>query len=119
MFVAALIVLAVPYFWDKDYNTGKILDGWMTCDETSPSTCFIEALICVPRPTTARSEVRTAMAGNNSESSMEANTSQDGQGAAAEVFDNYRSLRDSNSHDLCCKNVVPPFRFKAGGWELI
>ena len=101
--VASLIVLAVLYFWDKDYNNGKILDGWMTCDETSPSTCFIEALICVPRPTTARSEVRTAMAGNNSESSMEANTSQDGQGAAAEVFDNYRSLRDSNSHDLCCK----------------
>ena len=53
--------------------------GWMTCDETSLSTWFIEALICVPQPTTAGSEVRTAMAGNNSESSMEANTSQDGQ----------------------------------------
>ena len=32
------------------------------------------------------------MAANNSESSMEANSSQDGQGTAGEVFDNYRSL---------------------------
>jgi len=27
MFVASLIVLAVLYFWDKDYNNGKMLDG--------------------------------------------------------------------------------------------
>ena len=26
-FVASLIVLAVLYFWDKDYNNGKLLDG--------------------------------------------------------------------------------------------
>ena len=26
-FVASLIVLAVLYFWDKDYNNGKMLDG--------------------------------------------------------------------------------------------
>jgi hypothetical protein len=25
--VAALIVLAVLYFWDKDYNNGKMPDG--------------------------------------------------------------------------------------------
>jgi hypothetical protein len=25
--VAALIVLATLYFWDKDYNNGKLLDG--------------------------------------------------------------------------------------------
>jgi hypothetical protein len=73
---------------------------------------------CVPRPTTAGSEVKTAMTGNNSESSMEANTSQDGQGAAAEVFDNYRSLRDSNLMIFVAKNVGPPFRFKAGSLEL-
>jgi hypothetical protein len=30
------------------------------------------------------------MAGNNGESSMEADTSQDGEGAAGELFDNYR-----------------------------
>jgi hypothetical protein len=27
MFVASLIVLAALYFWDKDYNNGKLLDG--------------------------------------------------------------------------------------------
>jgi hypothetical protein len=27
MFVASLIVLAVLYFWDKDYNNGRLLDG--------------------------------------------------------------------------------------------
>jgi hypothetical protein len=26
-FVAALIVLTVLYFWDKNYNNGKLLDG--------------------------------------------------------------------------------------------
>jgi hypothetical protein len=26
-FVASLIVLSVLYFWDKDYNNGKPLDG--------------------------------------------------------------------------------------------
>jgi hypothetical protein len=25
--VASLIVLAVLYFWDKDYNNGRFLDG--------------------------------------------------------------------------------------------
>lgn len=25
--VASLIVLSVLYFWDKDYNNGKLLDG--------------------------------------------------------------------------------------------
>ena len=27
IFVASLIVLAVLYFWDKDYNNGKLLIG--------------------------------------------------------------------------------------------
>jgi hypothetical protein len=27
LFVASLIVLSVLYFWDKDYNNGKLLDG--------------------------------------------------------------------------------------------
>jgi hypothetical protein len=26
-FVASLIVLSVLYFWDKDYNNGKLLNG--------------------------------------------------------------------------------------------
>jgi hypothetical protein len=25
--IASLAVLAVLYFWDKDYNNGKLLDG--------------------------------------------------------------------------------------------
>ena len=25
--VASLIVLAAVYFWDKDYNNGRLLDG--------------------------------------------------------------------------------------------
>jgi hypothetical protein len=27
IFVPALIVLAVLYFWDADYNSGRLLDG--------------------------------------------------------------------------------------------
>jgi hypothetical protein len=27
VFVASLIVVSVLYFWDKDYNNGKLLDG--------------------------------------------------------------------------------------------
>jgi hypothetical protein len=27
IFVASAIVLAALYFWDKDYNNGKLLDG--------------------------------------------------------------------------------------------
>ena len=33
-------------------------------------------------------------------------------------FDSYRSLIDSNLMIFVAKDVVPPFRFKAGGWEL-
>jgi hypothetical protein len=38
--------------------------------------------------------------------------------ASSDRFDHYRSLADSNLMILVAKNVVPPFRFKAGGWEL-
>jgi hypothetical protein len=27
VFVASLIVVSVLYFWDKDYNNAKLLDG--------------------------------------------------------------------------------------------
>lgn len=33
-------------------------------------------------------------------------------------FDSYRSLADSNIRIVVAKGTVPPFRFKAGGWEL-
>jgi hypothetical protein len=26
-FVASLIIISVLYFWDKDYNNGKLFDG--------------------------------------------------------------------------------------------
>ena len=28
VFVASLIVLLVLYFWDRDYNNGKLMDGF-------------------------------------------------------------------------------------------
>ena len=34
-------------------------------------------------------------------------------------YDKYRSVADSNIVILVPKDVVPPFRFKAGGWELL
>jgi hypothetical protein len=34
-------------------------------------------------------------------------------------FDRYRSLIDPAVMILVAKDVVPPFRFKAGGWELL
>jgi hypothetical protein len=27
IFVASILVLTVLYFWDKDYNNGKLVDG--------------------------------------------------------------------------------------------
>jgi len=33
-------------------------------------------------------------------------------------FDSYRSLADPNIRIIVARDVVPPFRFKAGGWEL-
>jgi hypothetical protein len=33
-------------------------------------------------------------------------------------YDNYRSLHNSNLFIFVPHDVVPPFRFKAGGWEL-
>jgi len=35
------------------------------------------------------------------------------------VFDSYRSLIDPNLMIFVKKDIVPPFRFKAGGWELV
>jgi hypothetical protein len=35
------------------------------------------------------------------------------------LFDCYRSVADSNLMIFVAKDVVPPFRFKAGGWEFL
>lgn len=42
----------------------------------------------------------------------------DSQPASSGGFDSYRSVSDPNLMIIVAKEVVPPFRFKAGGWEL-
>jgi hypothetical protein len=37
----------------------------------------------------------------------------------ASEFDRYRSLADPTVTIFVPRDVVPPFRFKAGGWELL
>ena len=49
---------------------------------------------------------------------MGADSSQESQ-PEAPGFDSYRSLADSKLMIIVAKDVVPPFRFKAGGWELL
>jgi hypothetical protein len=49
----------------------------------------------------------------------EADGSPESQPALSAGFDRYRSLADPNLMIFVAKDVVPPFRFKAGGWELI
>jgi hypothetical protein len=50
-------------------------------------------------------------------SSTKANSSQPA--ALSAGYDNYRSLGDSNLLIFVAHDVVPPFRFRAGGWELL
>jgi hypothetical protein len=57
------------------------------------------------------------MAEDNSEPSRGADGDQESQPASGAGFDSYRSLADSNLRIIVAKDVVPPFRFKAGGWE--
>jgi hypothetical protein len=44
---------------------------------------------------------------------------EEGEQASPTKFDHYRSLADPNLIIFVAKDVVPPFRFKAGGWELL
>jgi hypothetical protein len=37
----------------------------------------------------------------------------------ADVYDYYRSVRDPSLMIFVVTDAVPPFRFKAGGWELL
>jgi len=57
------------------------------------------------------------MAEDSSEPSTGSDGRQDSQPAPSAGFDSYRSLLDSNLMIIVAKDVVPPFRFKAGGWE--
>jgi hypothetical protein len=49
----------------------------------------------------------------------EADPSRDSEPSLDAGFDNYRSLANPNIRIIVAKDVVPPFRFKAGGWELL
>ena len=50
---------------------------------------------------------------------LESEDIQETQPASGVGFDSYRSLADSNIRIIVAKDIVPPFRFKAGGWELL
>jgi hypothetical protein len=58
------------------------------------------------------------MAIDSSEPATGADVGQESQPAPSAGFDSYRSLAYSNVRIVVAKDVVPPFRFKAGGWEL-
>jgi hypothetical protein len=59
------------------------------------------------------------MAENSNQPSTEADDSQGSQPESTAGFDSYRSLVDPNLRIVVAKDVVPPFRFKAGGWEFL
>jgi hypothetical protein len=54
-----------------------------------------------------------------SEPSEGANDSQTRQPELDAGFDSYQSLADPNIRIVVPNDAVPPFRFKAGGWELL
>ena len=58
------------------------------------------------------------MAEDNSEPSTEADGNRESQPELSAGFDSYRSASDPNLMIIVAKEVVPPFRFKAGGWKL-
>ena len=55
----------------------------------------------------------------NSHQPAEADGNQQSQRELSAGYDSYRSLADSNLLIFVPKHSVPPFRFKAGGWELV
>ena len=59
------------------------------------------------------------MTEDNSEQTAKANGSRENRPALKAGYDSYRSLADSNLIVVVPNGVVPPFRFKAGGWELL
>jgi hypothetical protein len=49
----------------------------------------------------------------------EADRSQENEPVIDVGFDSYQSMANSNIRIIVEKDVVPPFRFKAGGWEFL
>jgi len=58
------------------------------------------------------------MASDNSKPWTDADGHQESQPVSSAGFDSYRSLAYSDVRIIVAKDVAPPFRFKAGGWEL-
>jgi hypothetical protein len=56
---------------------------------------------------------------DSNERSPESGGAQESQPASSAAFDSFQSLADPNIRIIVAKDVVPPFRFKAGGWELL
>jgi hypothetical protein len=55
----------------------------------------------------------------NRQHTAEVDGRQESQPEVSVGYDSYRSLADSNFIIVVPKNTVPPFRLKAGGWELL
>jgi hypothetical protein len=64
-------------------------------------------------------EAEDEVAEDNNKPSTEADDSQEGSPELSAGFDRYRSMVDPNLMIFVVKDVVPPFRFKAGGWEFL
>jgi hypothetical protein len=56
---------------------------------------------------------------DENEQPLDADGSQESQPEFSAGYDSYRSVADSNLVIFVPKHTVPPFRFKAGGWELL
>jgi hypothetical protein len=59
------------------------------------------------------------MAENDDDPSIEAQNSAQDEQASSTTFDLYGSLADPSLRIFVANDAVPPFRFKAGGWELL
>jgi hypothetical protein len=59
------------------------------------------------------------MAENDDDPSIEAQNSAQDEQASSTTFDHYGSLADPSIRIFVANDAVPPFRFKAGGWELL
>jgi hypothetical protein len=56
---------------------------------------------------------------DDSDLTIEALNSSRGDAGPSDAFDNYRSVGDPSLMIFVKTGAVPPFRFKAGGWELL
>jgi hypothetical protein len=59
------------------------------------------------------------MAEDDDDPSIKALNAAQNEQASPITFDHYGSLADPSLRIFVAKDAVPPFRFKAGGWELL